>query len=215
MNDEFGMMNVGGFGIWNFIFWDLFGLCKHEPMGVGVVGVGTASLVGVGVIGFIGLRLAVHRHQVHTPARHGPCPSRSSPEQQPCRPSGAPLSLCRLSWYLSAVRLPQSGPCSIPATALRFAPSRGRYAGPPPWGAARLATLGCTRVMAFVPTPQGLMHKQRPRHGFAWYGLVPPCSVVPSSHSRPQPSGGTAPLAAAAPSTMFQGPASIGQKYRT
>lgn len=150
-------------------------------MGVGVVGMGIASLVGVGVIGIIGLRLAVHRHQVHTPALSGPC-SFLTP---PVRPSGAPLKLRRLSWYLSAVRLPQSGPCSIPATALplrSFLPllacSRGRYAGPPPWGAARLATLGCTRVMAFVPPPQGLMHKQRPRHGFAWYGLVPSCSFL-------------------------------------
>ena len=66
-------MNVGGFGIWNFIFWDLFGLCEHEPMGVGVVGGGYRFAWVVGVIGIIGLRLAVHRHQVHTPALSGPC----------------------------------------------------------------------------------------------------------------------------------------------
>jgi hypothetical protein len=67
------MMNVGGFGIWNFIFWDLFGLCEHGPMGVGVVGGGYRFAWVVGVIGIIGLRLAVHRHQVHTPALAGHC----------------------------------------------------------------------------------------------------------------------------------------------
>ncbi len=164
-----GLGFVTGREFWNLGFFDL----GFVTLGVGVVGVGTASLVGVGVIGFIGLRLAVHRHQVHTPALSGPCSAALHTARPPFGCFGR-SSLRRLSWYLSAVHLPQSGPCSIPATALLalFVPhsapfSRGRYAGHPPWGAARLATLGCTRVMAFVPTPQGLKHKQRPRHGFA------------------------------------------------
>jgi hypothetical protein len=140
--------------------------CEHEPIGVGVVGVGTASLVGVGVIGFIGLRLAVHRHQVHTPALAGPC----SFLTQPVRPSGAPLKLRRLSWYLSAARLPQSGPCSIPRTAFvcyRCTAGRAWYAGPPPWGAARLATLGCATVMLFAGQRTKANAKQKARHPLA------------------------------------------------
>lgn len=108
-------MNVGGFGIWNFIFWDLFGLCEHGPMGVGVVGGGYRFAWVVGVIGIIGLRLAVHRHQVHTPALAGHC-SAALHTARP--PFGCLLKLRRLSWYLGAVRLPQSGPLCIPATAL-------------------------------------------------------------------------------------------------
>ena len=70
---------------------------------------------GLGVIGIIGLRLAVHRHQVHTPALSGPC-SAALHTARP--PFGCLLKLRRLSWYLGAVRLPQSGPLCIPATAL-------------------------------------------------------------------------------------------------
>ena len=62
-------------------------------MGVGVVGVGTASLVGVGVIGIIGLRLAVHRHQVHTPALAGPCSPRMFGAHTARPPFGCPPAL--------------------------------------------------------------------------------------------------------------------------
>ena len=104
----------------------------------------------VGLIGFIGLRLAVHRHQVHTPALSGPC-SAALHTARP--PFGCLLKLRRLSWYLSAVRLPQSAPCASPAPPLfakRGTAGRAWYAGAPPWGAARLATLGCAAVMLFA-----------------------------------------------------------------
>ena len=67
-------------GFWNlgFDFWDLFGLCEQETLGVGVESVSK----GMGVLGIIGLRLAVHRYQVHTPALSGPCSA-----EAPHRPS--------------------------------------------------------------------------------------------------------------------------------
>jgi hypothetical protein len=160
----------------------------------------------MGVIGIIGLRLAPGRPTKTPPGRKGRVRSSHrlcyAPNVAACHGFWPPVS--------PAVR-----PLGIPATALRFAPSRGRYAGPPPWGAARLATLGCAAVMLFAGQRTKANEMQKARHPLAWYGLVPSCSVVPPSHSRPQPSGGTAPLAAAVPSTMLQGPASIGQECRT
>ena len=186
--------------------------------------VGIASLVGVCVIGFIGLRLAVHRHQVHTPALSGPC----SFLTQPVRPSGASLKLRRLSWYLSAVRLPQSGPwasppplCSLrsflPLLASAVAGMRGLHHGAPPGWPPSAALLSCF-LQANTQRPTRSKKPAIRLRGTDWCLHGGFASFVPHllcRHSRPQPSGGTAPLAAAVPSTMLQGPASMERKNKT
>lgn len=145
------------FGIWNFLIWDFLCCgplcvvvgCEHEPMGVGVVGVGTASLVGGGCDW-------VHRSAVSRPS---PSSTHASPGRalfvpHTARPPfGCSAIASQAVMVLGAVRLPQSGPWCIPRTAFacyRCTAGRAWYAGPPPWGAARLATLGCAAVMLFA-----------------------------------------------------------------
>ena len=179
----------------------------------------------VGVIGFIGLRLAVHRHQVHTPALSGPC-SAALHTARP--PFGCSAKAAQAVMVLERCPSPAVRPLCIPATALlaSFVPhsapfSRAWYAGAPPWGAARLATLGCAAVMLFAGQRTRPTRSKKPAirlRGTDWCLHGGFASFVPHllcRHSRPQPSGGTAPLAAAVPSTMLQGPASIGQECRT